>query len=196
MGHNVIRISYTRAPFAAELLAECRSSLLAVTDLVDFEIDAARLAQRRAGVRRALTEPVDKSKLVAAALYAEWVADTLHRQIAFYTRLDAKLAMAFETDRLPDPERLPQVPPDWPQPPLPEPMQHSPNPLAGNEPKSERPTVRAQIITRMHDVVRDLDDAMRAISYAQRVRYQDEIVDATSRLRDWVTAAAAAFDGD
>lgn len=193
MGHNVIRISYARVAFAAELLAECRSSLLAVTDLADFELDAAR---HRSGLSSAITEPVDKSKLVAAALLAEWIADTLRRQIAFYLRLDAKVAMAFESEALPDPELLPQVPPDWPQPPLPEPLEHVPNPLEDMGEKSEHPTTRAKIITRMQDVVRDIDDAMRAISYSERVRYQDEIVAATTRLRDWVAVSTAAFDRD
>jgi hypothetical protein len=196
MSDNMIRISYARATFAAELLSGCRSSLLKVTDLLDFELDAAQIARRRSGGSGAPIETVDKSQLVAAALYAEWIADALHRQIAFYVELDRRIAGTFDAPEWPPTESAPSAPPEWPQPPLPVPLTHAPNPLASIARPSEFPPPRAQIAVRMQEILDDLDDAIRAINYSRRVRFQAEISNATMCLRDWVVASAAAFADD
>jgi hypothetical protein len=134
---TLIRISYVRATFAAGLLAGVRSSLLKVTDLLECERDLARIARRRSGDHRPAPDPVDKSGLVAAALYAEWITDALHRQIAFCFKLDHGAAEDFGTPDLPPTAPPPQAPPEWPLPPLPEPLDTISKPLA------ETPTPRS-----------------------------------------------------
>ena len=190
MSDNVIRINYARATFAAELLSGCRSSLLKVTDLLDVELDAAQVARRRSGGGGAPIETVDKSQLVAAALYAEWIADALHRQIAFYFELDQRLAGTFEAPQLPPTEAAPQAPPEWPQPPLPEPLRDVPNPLASGVDSTDGSTPRDRIAAQMLEILEDIDDAIRAINWARNVRLQAQIADAAVKLREWVAASA------
>jgi hypothetical protein len=195
LSDNVIRISYARATFAAELLAGCRSSLLRVTDLLDFELDAAQIARRRSSVGGAPIETVDKSQLVAAALYAEWIADALHRQIVFYVELDQRLAGTFDAPQLPLAEAPPQAPPEWPQPPLPEPLCDVPHPLADMEDATGGSSPRDRIAAQMLEILEDIDDAIQAINYSRNVRFQAQIADAAVKLREWVAASATTLAG-
>lgn len=188
-----IRISYVRTTFAAGLLAGIRSSLLNVTDLLEGERDLARSAHRRAGRGDAEPDPVDASPFVAAALYAEWIADTLHRQIAFYFELDQRLAGTFDGPQLPPTEAPPQAPPEWPQPPLPAPLRRIPNPLTGIADSTDAPTPRDRIAAQLQEILEDLDDAIRAIDWARNVRFQAQIAGAVEELRDWVATSAAAI---
>jgi hypothetical protein len=196
MSDKVIRISYVRATFAAGLLAGCRSSLLKVTDLLECERELVQLACRRSGDHSPAPDPVDKSKLVAAALYAEWISDALHRQIAFYFEVDNRVAASFGTSELPPTGPPPQAPREWPQPPLPEPLDRIPNPLAGIPDPSELPPPRARIAVRMQEVCEELDDAIRAINWSRRVRFQQEISDAATKLREWVALSATSIAAD
>jgi hypothetical protein len=186
MNDNGIRISYVRATFAAGLLAGCRSSLLKVTDPLESERELAHIARRRSGEHSPKPGPVDKSKLVAAALYAEWISDALHRQIAFYFELDNRLAENFGRSELPPTGPPPQAPPEWPQPPLPEPLDRIPNPLAQIPSPSALPPPRVRIAAEMQEIGEDLDDAIKAINWARNVRFQTEISGAAKNLREWV----------
>ena len=197
----VIRISYVRATFAAGLLAGCRSSLLRITDLLECERDMAQLARRRSGDHSPAPDPVDESKLVAASLYAEWIADALRRQIAFYFELDNRLAGNFGKPELPPTEPAPQAPPEWPLPPLPDPLDQIPNPLAGIPDPSvgapKLPPPRARMVKALQEICEDLDDAIRAINWSRNVRFQTEIANAATNLREWagLSLAAIAEDG-
>jgi hypothetical protein len=193
LSDNVIRISYARATFAAELLSGCRSSLLKVTDMLDFELDAAQIARRRSGGGSVPIETIDKSQLVAAALYAEWIADALHRQIVFYFELDQRLAGTFDAPQLPPAEAPPQAPPEWPQPPLPEPLRDVPNPLTGIADSTDSPSPRDRIAAQMQEILEDLDDAIRVINWARNVRFQAQIADAAVKLREWVAESATSL---
>jgi hypothetical protein len=186
---TLIRISYVRATFAAGLLAGIRSSLLKITDLLEGERDLARIAQQRSGDHPPAPDPIDKSGLVAAALYAEWITDALHRQIAFYFELDNRLAGNFGRQELPPTESPTKAPPEWPQPALPEPLGVIPNPLAEAPDPSDSPPPRA----RMQEICEDLDDGIKAINWARNVRFQTEISDAATNLREWVALSAASF---
>jgi hypothetical protein len=190
---TLIRISYVRATFAAGLLAGVRSSLLKITDLLECERDLARIARRHSGDQHPAPDPVDKSGLVAAALYAEWITDALHRQMAFYFELDNRLAGNFGTQELPPTAPPPQAPPEWPLPPLPEPIGAIPNPLAETPDPSDLPPPRARIAVRMQEICEDLDDAIKAINWARNVRFQAEISKAATNLREWVALSAASF---
>jgi len=194
MSDTVIRTSYVRATFAAGLLAGCRSSLLKITDLLECEQNLAHLARRQPGDHSPKPGPVDNSKLVPAALFAEWIADALHRQMALYFQLDNRLAESlFGTPELPPTDSPPQVPREWPQPPLPEPLGRIPNPFAGLPDPSGLPPPRAGIVTRMQAICEDLDDAIRAINWSRRVRFQTEISEAATKLREWVALSATAI---
>jgi hypothetical protein len=188
-----IRISYVRATFAAGLLAGVRSSLLKITDLLEGERDLARIARQRSGDQPPTPDRIDKSGLVAAALYAEWITDALHRQIAFYFELDNRLAGNFGPQELPATESPPQAPPEWPQPPLPEPLGEIPNPLADTPDPSDLPSPQARMAVRMQEISEDLDDAIKVINWARNVRFQTEISDAATNLREWVALSAASF---
>jgi hypothetical protein len=196
MSDKVIRISYVRATFAAGLLAGCRSSLLKVTDLLECERELAHIARRRSGERSPAPGPVDKSKLVAAALYAEWISDALHRQMACYFQLDSRVAENFGKPELPPTGPPPQAPREWPQPPLPAPLDRIPNPFAGIPDPSELPPPRYRIAVVMREICEDLDDAIRAINWSRRVRFQTEISEAATKLREWVALSAAAIAED
>jgi hypothetical protein len=188
-----IRISYVRATFAAGLLAGCRSSLLRVTDLLECERSTAQFARRRSGDDRPVPDPVDKPKLVAAALYAEWITDALHRQIAFYFQLDNRVADTFGRPQLPPTEPPPQAPREWPLPPLPEPLGATPEPLR-QVPEVARQ--RARIVLRLQEIREDLDDAIRAINWSRNVRFQTEICEAVTNLREWAVLSASAVVED
>jgi hypothetical protein len=188
-----IRISYVRATFAAGLLAGVRLSLLEVTDLLKGEQDLARSAHRRESP--AEPEPVDTSSFVAAALYAEWIADALHRQIAFYFELDQRVAGTFDGPQLPPTEGPPHAPPEWPRPPLPEPLRHTPNPLTGITDSTDGSSPRDRIAAQMLGILEDIDDAMPAINWARNVRLQTQIIEAAVKLREWVAASATALAG-
>jgi hypothetical protein len=192
MSDNVIRISYVRATFAAGLLAGVRSSLLRITDLLESERDLARISRRRSGDDRPTPDPVDASSLVAAALYAGWITDALHRQIAFYFELDNQLARNLGPQELPPTESPPHAPPEWPQPALPEPLGAFPKPLAAISDPSEPPP-RVRIADRIQELLEDLDDAIKAINWARNVRFQTEISDAATDLREWVALSASSF---
>jgi hypothetical protein len=196
MSDKVIRISHVRATFAAGLLAGCRSSLLRVTDLLECERDMAQFARRRSGDHRPAADLVDKPKLVAAALYAEWITDALHRQIAFYLQLDNRLVDTFGKPELPPTDPPPQAPREWPQPPLPAPLDRIPNPFAGIPDPSELPPPRARIVVRMQEILEDLDDAIRAINWSRRVRFQTEISEAATNLREWAASSASTIAED
>lgn len=196
MSGNVIRISYVRATFAAGLLAGCRSSLLNMTDLLDNERGMAASARRRSTDAGPPPESADRSKFVAAALYAEWIADALHRQIAFYFELDNRLAGTFDTAQLPPTGTAPQAPPEWPQPPLPEPLDLAAHLLTAPTGASELPPPRARIAVRMQEIAEDLDEAIRAINWSQRVRFQAQISQAAANLCEWVALSAPAASGD
>ena len=189
MSDSVIRISRARATFAAELLAGCRSSLLTITDLLDLEHEMAQSARRRSGDIGSPPDSTQTSKVVAAALYAGWIADALHRQVAFFFELDRRNAGIFDAP-LPPTDVPPQAPPEWPQPALPAPLDDVSNPLTG---LTDAPSPRTGIAARMQEIGVDLDEATRAIDYSQRVRFQAEISGAAARLRDWVSLSARAL---
>jgi hypothetical protein len=190
---TLIRISYVRATFAAGLIAGVRSSLLKITDLLESERDLAQIARRRSRDQPPAPDPIDKSGLVAAALYAEWITDALHRQIAFCFELDTRLAGNFGPQELPPSAPPPQAPPEWPQPPLPGPLGVIPNPLAETANPSDLPPPRARISVVMQEICEDLDDAIKAINWARNVRFQTEISEAATNLREWVALSAASF---
>jgi hypothetical protein len=193
---TVIRLSYVRATFAADLLAGVRSSLLRVTDLLDGELDLAHSTHRRSGTGIVELDPVDTSAFVAAALYAGWISDALKRQIAFYFELDNRLAGTLTTSQLPPTESPPKAPAEWPQPPMPEPVGRMPNPLAGMAESSGQPQPREHIMGLLADILEDLDDAIKAINWSRNVRFQAEIADAATNLRAWVEASADAIAAD
>jgi len=188
-----IRISYVRATFAAGLLAGCRSSLLRVTDLLECERDMAQFARRRSGDHGPAPDLVDKPKLVAAALYAEWISDALHRQIAFYFQLDNQLADTFRKPELPPTEPPPQAPREWPLPPLPQPLEAMPPPQTGMPGVAQQ---RARLAVRLQEIGEDLDDAIRAISWSRNVRFQPAISKAVTHLREWVALSATSIAED
>jgi hypothetical protein len=194
---TLIRISYVRATFAAALLAGVRSSLLKVIDLLECERDMARLAQRRSGAGAADPDLVDTSDLVAAALYAGWISDALHRQVAVYFELDNQVSEYFGPAALPPVEPPPPAPPEWPLPPLPEPLGRIANPLAEFNSPSELPPPRVRIAALMQEITEDLDDAIKAINWARNVRLQTEITEAAASLREWAAVSLAAIaEGD
>ena len=136
---------------------------------------------------------MDASGLVAAALYAEWISDALQRQMAFCFELDNGLAEKLGPQELPPTASPPQAPREWPQPALPAPLSRIPNPLADIPEPSDLPPPRARIAERMHEIAEDLDDAIKAINWARNVRFQAEISDAATNLREWVALSASSL---
>jgi len=191
MSETTIRISYVRARFAADLLAGCRSSLLKITDLLQSERELATAKRRQSGERAPEPEYDARPQVVAAALYAEWIVDALHRQIFVYFQADAQAAALFRTagdPQLPPIDATPVAAREWLLPPMPGPL-----PRREDAGLPEGASLRVPIERELRSICEDIDDAIRAINWSRNVRFQQEIIGAVTNLRDWADLSATAI---
>jgi hypothetical protein len=192
----VIRISFARNRFAAELLAGCRHVLLNISHHVDVEREFAEQRRKRRGDPNPVPDFGDNARLVAAALYADWIVDALRRQGATYGQADSQAALLFgdpNEPELPPIDPAPAMPAEWPLPPLPAPLATRAKTADGSPGDLGLPVYSAR---QMRSVREELDEAIRAISWQQNVRLQNEISAAATNLRDWVSASITAISDD
>jgi hypothetical protein len=193
---SVVRISFARNRFAAELLAGCRHVLLNISHHVDVEREFAEQRRKRRGDPNTVPDFDDIARLVAAALYADWIVDALRRQGAAYGDADSQAALLFRDPNeleLPPIDPPPAVPAEWPLPPLPAPLAARAKTADGSPGGLGLPVYSAR---QLRSVREELDEAIRAIGWQQNVRLQDEISAAATNLRDWVSASITAFSDD
>jgi hypothetical protein len=192
----LIRISFARNRFAAELLAGCRHVLLNISHHLDVERELAEQRRKRRGDPNPGPDYDNNARLVAAALYAHWIVDALRRQGAAYGDADSQAALLFRDPNepeLPPIDPPPAMPAEWPLPPLPAPLTARAKPGDGSP-----DDLGLQVYTarQLQSVREELDEAIRAISWQQNVRLQNEISAAATNLREWVTSSITAFSDD
>lgn len=87
--------SLTHADFAAELLEDCRTEFLRVTSTLDEYLLLARHLDSSDSAAIVACAPGNREALVAAAAYAQWLADHIRQQADRWRRADRNAAASY-----------------------------------------------------------------------------------------------------